>query len=126
MGTIDLQTAKTMVKKYTDTRRTLINQTYAIKDTRAIWFSKEEVQAFAAGLTDDTTGVRIYLAAYDASEPTYPNQTTIIAIPTIKDASGNDSDPVGNNIAGPLDGGGGQSPMNHGTLCPPNTNCGPT
>jgi hypothetical protein len=128
MATLDLQTAQKMVEQYTVTRRTLINQTYGINDTKNIWFSLADVNAFIAGLTPDTSGVRIYLAAYADDDPTYPNQTTIIAIGTTTDASGANVDPM-QLPANPTmlkvaaDGGGGNDPANHGTLCPPQTNC---
>jgi hypothetical protein len=128
MGAMDLATAKAMVENYTVTRRMLIDNTYGINDTKAIWFSMDQVNAFVASLTPDNSGVRIYLGVYDAADPTYPNQTTVIAIGTTLDASGNNVDPIGQSTAqmlkiAPAGGGGGSDPFNHGYLCPPNTDC---
>ena len=122
MGALDLTTANQMVTNYTNTRRTLINTTYNINDTKAIWFSLAQVNAFMATLTPDITGVRIYLAAYDTTDPTYPNQTTVIAIGTVADGAGGNVDPIGQN-AQTLPADGSQDPSNHGSLCPPAVNC---
>jgi len=122
MGALDLTTANQMVTNYTNTRRTLINNTYNINDTKAIWFSIAQVKDYLATLTPDITGVRIYLAAYGDTDPTYPNQTTVIAIGTVAGASGGNVDPISQN-ATVLPAGGGQDPGNHGSLCPPATDC---
>jgi len=116
MGTIDPAVAKEMVKKYADTRKKLIDQTYGIDDTISIWFTVDEVKKFAASLTTDANGVRIYLGVYGDDYPYTPVQTCIIAIQTTQD----DMDPLQQGKLGTEDGG--KDPYNQGKLCPPN--CG--
>jgi hypothetical protein len=124
MGVIDLQEAKDMVKKYAETRRALIDKTYHIRDTKAIWFSVDEMKAFVDGLTPDVTGVRFYLAVNEPDNILYPDQTTIILIGTVDDGTGKNVDPIGQPSGPPGSGGGvGQIPFNHGSLCPPGTDC---
>jgi hypothetical protein len=114
MGTINPAVAKDMVKKYAETRKKLIDQTYGIDDTVSIWFSIDEVKKFVDGLSPDASGVKIYLATYKDAYPETPDQTCIIAIQTIKDASGKDVDSLQQeNLTG------GGDPFNNGKLCPP-------
>jgi hypothetical protein len=119
MGKIDHAVAKQMVNNYAETRKKLIDQTHGINDTQSIWFSVDEVKQFVADLSAGATGVRIYLGAYDNDYPSTPNQTCIIAIETLKDASsGKHVDSMQQAVA-PLDGGGGGGPANNGKVCPP-------
>jgi len=120
MATIDIPTAREMVELYTEERRTIIDAIFKIRDTRAIWFSKEELEEFVAGLTPDITGVRFYLAV-NKEDAVCPGQTTIILIGTV-DKDGKNVDPVGDKGLQCTEGGG-QDPFNHGNLCPPGHDC---
>lgn len=123
MATMDLQTAQDMVDHYVATRKTLIDDTYGINDTIGVWFSKAQLQNFVDSLSDDATGVRIYLAAYEDDQAVYPDQTTIIAIETVGDQLGNHIDRIGQARRGLGYTGAGSDPYNHGVLCPPNNDC---
>ena len=120
MGVISLETAKKMVELYKETRRKLIDETYQITDTKAIWFSAAELKTFVDGLTPDITGVRFYLAVNEP-DAVLPNQTTVIMIGTVNE-NGKNVDPIGKKGLGGI-GGGGQDPFNHGELCPPGADC---
>jgi hypothetical protein len=120
MATIDLDIAKNMVKKYAETRRALIDETYHIRDTKAIWYSADELRSFVDSLSPEITGVRFYLAVNEA-DMDFPDQTTIILIGTI-DENGKNVDPIGKQH-GPPKTGLGQDPFNHGDLCPPGKDC---
>lgn len=124
MATMAITTAQVMVDNYTKTRRDLIDETYGINDTKAIWFSIDQVNNFMASLTPDISGVRFYLGVYGPDDARYPNQTTIIAIGTKKDENGKDIDPLFTLGHGHWGGGDDPSPYNHGALCPPATSCG--
>jgi len=118
MAKIDLNDAKAMVQHYVDTKLVLIDGTYKMNDTKSIWFSIEQVKAFMDTLTPDTTGVRIYLAAY-GDKDAYPNQTTVVAIGTKLDpATSRDVDSISHDVQS-LTGDGGTDPYNTGKLCPP-------
>jgi hypothetical protein len=116
MGKIDLAVAKEMVNNYAETRKRLIDQAYGIDDTKSIWFSIEEVQNFVKSLSPDTSGVRIYLGVYNDDDPKTPDHTTVIAIETVRDATGVDVDSIGQQK---LTEGGGSDPYNSGKICPP-------
>jgi hypothetical protein len=116
MGTIDPAVAKEMVKKYAETRKKLIDQTYGIDDTISIWFSVDEIKKFVASLSPDASGARIYLGVYSDAYPYTPDQTCIIAIQTTKDSSGNDVDSLQQEK---LAAEGGGNPYNQGKVCPP-------
>lgn len=119
MGTIDPAVAKEMVKKYADTRKKLIDETYEINDTVSVWFSADDVQKFVASLSPDASGVRIYLGVYNDDYPYTPDQTCIIAIQTTKDSFGNNVDMLQQEK---LIAEGGGNPYNQGKLCPPTCN----
>lgn len=150
MATLDLKTAQEMVDHYAITRKKLIDSTYGINDTLGIWYSVAQLKNFVASLSDDATGVRLYLAAYADDSNLYPDQTTIVAIETVGDQLGRNIDKLGSYLRRGNDGegdgghdgghggghgghgghggghggyGGGGDPYNHGILCPPNTDC---
>ena len=124
MGVITLEAAREMVKLYAKTRRKLIDETYHIKDTKAIWFSTADLKTFVESLTPDITGVRFYLAVNESTS-ILPDQTTIVLIGTI-DVDGKNVDPIGNPGTGNTGTGSGQDPFNHGDLCPPGQDCAPS
>ena len=114
MKTIDLTIAKQMVEHYETTRKKLIDGTYKINDTKSIWFDVAAFKDFVNNLPEETTGVRVYLAAYDEKEPEAPSQTTVVFIGTVDNGSGH-TDAVldGSVLASGLEA------VNTGRNCPP-------
>jgi hypothetical protein len=93
MKTIDLTIAKQMVERYETTRKKLIDGTYSINDTKSIWFDVAAFKDFVNNLPAETTGVRVYLAAYDEKQTKAPSQTTVVFIGTVNNGSG-DTDAI--------------------------------
>jgi len=83
MVPLELSVAKEMVARYNSTRKTLIDETYDINDTRSIWFSIDGFKDFVNNLPENASGVRIHLVAY-GQNARYPNQTTVIWTPTVE------------------------------------------
>lgn len=117
MATMDPGVALQMMENYSVTRKQLIDKAYGINDTVSVWFSIDEVNSFMQSLSADVTGVRIYLAAYDKSAPSTPNQTTIIAIGTTKGDTGSNVDVLSGGGKAAADGD--NPPYNNAKLCPP-------
>jgi hypothetical protein len=87
MVPIELSAAKEMIAHYEDTRKTLIDETHGINDTRSMWFDIEGFKKFVNNLPENASGVRIHLAAYDQTNEHYPNQTTVVFTGTIEQGS---------------------------------------
>ncbi|SDE77930.1 hypothetical protein SAMN05216464_109159 [Mucilaginibacter pineti] len=111
MEKIDLQVAQGMIARYQTTRKALIDKTYGLNDTQSVWFDIASFKEFVAGLPAETTGVRVYLAAYDATQAKAPNQTTLVFIGT--DADETDAISTGKVLISGFD------PQNLGKECPP-------
>jgi hypothetical protein len=109
---IELSIAKEMVARYSAGRKTLIDKTYGLNDTRSIWFSIDGFKSFVNNLPENANGVRIHLATYDQNGH-YPNQTTVIFTGTTEqgDVIGNASLATDKSIA--------LIPWNGGKSCPP-------
>jgi hypothetical protein len=80
---LELSVAKEMVARYSASRKTLIDKTYSLNDTRSIWFDIDGFKNFVENLPENASGVRIHLAAYDQNGR-YPNQTTVIWTATVE------------------------------------------
>lgn len=117
MEQIDLDIAKRMVENYQETRKKLIDKTHNINDTESIWIPLDHFKSFISNLPENASGVRIYLAAYDDTEPHYPNQTTAILMGTV--SSGDDHTDVIASDGTLDDGDRGMEPYNKGKACPP-------
>ena len=115
MVPLELSVAKEMVARYGATRKTLIDETYGINDTKSVWVSLDKLKEFINQLPESATGVRIYLAAYDHTEPVYPDQTTAIFIGTVE-KGGRDTDAMESTALFDL---GGLDPFNRARACPP-------
>ncbi|MDB5003442.1 MAG: hypothetical protein JWQ34_1667 [Mucilaginibacter sp.] len=115
---IEVSTAKEMVARYQATRKTLIDETHGINDTRSIWFDIEGLKNFINNLPENASGVRVHLAAYDQGNKHAPNQTTVIFTGTIEKGYGHvdvlDKDDslwtIEDDVMGPF---------NAGRTCPP-------
>ncbi|GAA3971664.1 hypothetical protein [Mucilaginibacter dorajii] len=116
MEIIDLAIAKQMTARYASTRKSLIDSTYTINDTLSSWIPIDDLKDYVNNLPETATGVRVYLAAYDETETTYPSQTTIILAGTVSD-DGCDNDVI--NGYEPLENEVGLGPVNRATNCPP-------
>jgi hypothetical protein len=114
MKTIDLTIAKQMVERYESTRKKLIDGTYNINDTKSIWFDVAAFKDFVNNLPAETTGVRIYLAAYDEKEPEAPSQTTVVFVGTVNNGSGDTDALLDSSVLAD-----GLEALNTGRLCPP-------
>ena len=114
MKIIDLSLARQMVDSYSSTRKKLIDSTYGINDTQSIWFDIAGIKDFVNKLPDETTGVRIYLSAYDDTEPIAPGQTTVILIGTVAGNNGDDDAILNSEVFAA-----GLKPLNQGKQCPP-------
>ncbi len=114
MEQIDLTIAKQMVERYHSSRKELIDSTLKIDDTKSIWFDIAAFKSFVEKLPAETTGVRVYLAAYDEKQPLAPHQTTVVLIGTV-DQGGDDVDAIldSSNLTAGL------APVNIGKNCPP-------
>jgi hypothetical protein len=116
MEIIDLAIAKQMTARYESTRKSLIDSTYSINDTLSSWIPIDFLKDYINNLPETATGVRVYLAAYDETETTYPNQTTVILVGTVND-NGKDNDVI--NGYEPQENEGGLNPVNKSGNCPP-------
>ena len=114
MKSIDLTIAKQMVERYESTRKKLIDGAHSINDTKSIWFDIDAFKDFVNNLPEETTGVRVYLAAYDEKEPEAPSQTTVVFIGTVNNGGGDTDALLDGSV--PTDGLGA---LNTGKLCPP-------
>jgi hypothetical protein len=115
MEQIDLTVARQMVERYQATRKELIDSTYKIDDTKSVWFDIETFKAYVNNLPEKTTGVRVYLAAYDDQTSPTPSQTTVVFVGTESDGTDNiDALQSGNNAPDT-----GLGTVNNGKPCPP-------
>jgi len=114
MKTIDPKIAKQMVDHYHATRKNIIDQTHGINDTRSVWFDIAAFKDFVNKLPEETTGVRIHLAAYDASSTKSPGQTTVVLAGTV-DKNSSHVDTVADSSLLTA----GLGPVNGGKECPP-------
>ncbi|QEC76852.1 hypothetical protein [Mucilaginibacter ginsenosidivorax] len=114
MKKIDLTEAKKMVDHYHATRKTVIDKTHGINDTKSVWFDIDAFKDFVNKLPAHATGVRVHLASYDETHPTTPGQTTVMLAGTVSKDS-NHTDALSDNslLAEGLD------PVNQGKNCPP-------
>jgi len=119
MALIEVSEAKEMVARYQATRKTLIDKTFGINDTRSIWFSIDGIRDFIDNLPEYVSGVRIYLATYAQDSEHYPNQTTVVFIGTVE-KDGRDVDPITTKALFDIDIDLGiLGPFNQGKACPP-------
>lgn len=116
MKQIDLTIAQQMTARYESTRKTLIDSKYNINDTLSSWIPIDLLKDYINNLPETATGVRVYLAAYDETDPIYPNQTTIILTGTVSD-NGTDNDVI--NGYEPKENEDGLNPVNKTKNCPP-------
>ncbi|SDQ00986.1 hypothetical protein SAMN05428975_5589 [Mucilaginibacter sp. OK268] len=117
MVPLKVSVANEMVARYQATRKTLIDESFGINDTRSIWFSIDGIRNFINNLPVDASGVRIHLAAYTQDNEHYPNQTTVIFIGTAE-KDGKDTDAMETNVLFDIDLGV-LGPFNQGKPCPP-------
>jgi hypothetical protein len=114
MKAIDLTIAKQMVERYESTRKKLIDGTYNINDTKSIWFDVAAFKDFVNNLPAETTGVRVYLGAYDETVSEAPSQTTAIFIGTVNNGSGDTDALLDDSVLSA-----GLEAVNVGKACPP-------
>lgn len=128
-GEIDVKTAKRLVDNFAP--RSFRNGNFGYKDTRCVWFSKEQLKKLICKLEKENgDGVRFYLGTYDRDtmpgpdyDTSYKNQTTLIMVST-KLKSGKHFDYFGKTENG-TDLGAilTSDPQNRGEMCPPPQTC---
>ena len=114
MKNIDLTIAKQMVERYQTTRKKLIDGAHSINDTKSIWFDIAAFKDFVNNLPAETTGVRVYLAAYDETVSEAPSQTSVVFIGTVNNGSGDTDAILDSSVLAA-----GLEAVNDGKLCPP-------
>lgn len=112
-------------------------------DSKSVWFTKAAIDALFAehGCTAENNsdyGLRVYFAVHKMGimdpeheiKPTYHNQQTVILVPTKKEKGFEDHDLLEDDAENPAaddgkgDGLGRAGGLNHGKICPPETDCG--
>lgn len=103
-----------MVDHYHTTRKTVIDKTHGINDTKSVWFDIESFKNFVNSLPAEATGVRVHFASHDETETKSPNQTTVVFAGTVSKESSHTDTVLDSTVLAA-----GLEPANGGKTCPP-------
>ena len=126
-GTIDVKTAKRLVKNF-EPRSFHRNDVIGFFDTRCIWFSVGQLDSLIQKIKHEKgDGVRFYLAAYDRdsavhNKSNFRDHTTLVMVSTAPGAKGKHVDYYDSthHRSGAIIT---TTPENQGELCPPPATC---
>jgi hypothetical protein len=81
------------VKNYLQTKHTLLTSAIGKDDTKSAWYSLEQFEELMREMYYlNADGLRIYFGAYSADDEEYPNQLTVIFVPTHLSDTGSHTD----------------------------------
>jgi hypothetical protein len=128
-GTIDVKTAKRLVKNF-EPRTFRKKDVLGFNDTRCVWFSVGQLDSLIQKIKREKgDGVRFYLAAYDKdravqNDTLFRDHTTLVMVSTVRDSSrGKHVDYFSDKANGTKGAIITATPENRGEICPPPSNC---
>jgi hypothetical protein len=83
MDPIDLKTAREMVARYKETRKSVIDKHHEVNDTESTWISIDNLKKFINNLPPEATGVRLHFGVHDADHSDAPHQTSVAIVGTV-------------------------------------------